>query len=400
MNARRREVVDFVVMGAGPVGLASAIALKQAGRSVVLIVDNVSEMDAAQAPSLPNSLDLRVYALAPDVIDYLQGLQCDLRAHERCQPYQRMQVADQDERVQITFDSADYAWPDLGCIVEHQLLQRLLWQRLHALEIPVVPMHAQSVARADEGVLVHGENQSVRARWLIDATGAQSSLRAQMGIDSSVHDYQQSAIVAHLKTDLPGVPATAWQRFVPEGTIAFLPMPEQRFALVFSALQARAEHLMTLDDSAFCAELVAQFGAGLKRAELLGPRRKIPLRRMLAQRYQQDQLILLGDSAHQVHPLAGQGLNLGLRDVQCLLRELDQVPIQQLSRAITRFARERKSENAITVMAVESLQKLFLPSSGPLATLRRLGLSGVQRTGAIKRLFAELATGKLAAWGN
>ena len=400
MNARRREAVDFVVLGAGPVGLASAIALKQAGRSVVLIADSLSEMSAAQEPALPASLDLRVYALAPDVIDYLHSLQCDLRAQARCQPYQRMHVADQDERVSIEFDSSEYAWPDLGCIAEHQLVQRLLWQRLLALEITVLQMQAQGFERAGEGVLVHGENESVRAHWLIDATGAHSRLRGQVGIDSSVHDYQQSAIVAHLKTNLPPAPVTAWQRFVPEGTIAFLPMAEQNFALVFSALNARAEALMAMDDQAFSAELIAQFGAGLSQAELLGPRRKIPLRRMLAQRYQHERMILIGDSAHQVHPLAGQGLNLGLRDVHCLLREIADVPIQELSRSVARFARERKSENAITVLAVESLQKLFLPSSGPLALLRRFGLGGVQRTRALKRLFAELATGKLAAWDN
>lgn len=397
--SRRREVVDFVVLGAGPVGLASVIALKQAGRSVVLVAQNLEEMQASQTELSP-ALDLRVYALAPDVLDYLSLLGCDVRAQARCQPYQRMHVADQDERVRIVFDSADYAWPDLGCIVEHQLVQRLLWQRLIALEIAVLQMQTQNVERNDEGVLVHGENASVRAHWLIDATGAQSSLRGQLGIDSRVHDYQQSAVVAHLKTDLPSPPATAWQRFVPEGTIAFLPMGEHDYALVYSALNARAEALMAMDAQAFTAELVAQFGAELGQAQLLGSKRKIPLQRMLAQRYQQDRIILIGDSAHQIHPLAGQGLNLGLRDVQCLLREQGDTPVDQLERAVARFARERKSENAITVLAVESLQKLFLPSSGPLALLRRLGLGGVQRTGALKRLLAELATGKLAAWGN
>lgn len=399
MSTRRRERVDFVVLGAGPVGLASAIALKQSGRSVVLIAQSLDEMQAAQAPELAAELDLRVYALAPDVLDYLHALGCALRAQPRCQPYQRMHVADQDERVHIVFDSAEYAWPDLGCIVEHQLLQRLLWQQLLALDITVVPMQAQRVERAEAGVLVHGENETVRAHWLIDATGAQSSLRGQLGIDSRVHDYQQAAIVAHLKTDLPA-PATAWQRFVPEGTIALLPMADQNYALVYSALNARAEALMAMEDEAFTSELLAQFGSALTKAHLLGPRRKIPLRRLLAQRYQEDCMILIGDSAHQIHPLAGQGLNLGMRDVQCLLRELGELPVAQFPRAVARFARERKSENAITVLAVESLQKLFLPSSGPLALVRRLGLGGVQRITAIKRLFAELATGKLAAWGN
>ena len=246
----------------------------------------------------------------------------------------------------------------------------------------------------------------MRARWVLDASGANSKLRAAAGIRVAEYDYQQSAIVAHVRTETAHA-HTAWQRFTSVGTIALLPMFDGSLALVYSALETKADALMKLDEHEFLADLATNFGLQVGQFTQIGERRKIPLRRKLADDYVHGHLILLGDSGHAVHPLAGQGLNLGIRDVARLaaavVEALDDIGDENLGgakmrRALRKFERERKSENAITALGVEALQKLFLPASGPLKLLRNIGLRGVHRLTPVKRLFAELAAGQVAGW--
>jgi ubiquinone biosynthesis UbiH/UbiF/VisC/COQ6 family hydroxylase len=393
-SARRRENYEFTVIGDGPVGLLAAIGLSQQGRSVALVTPTPapSENTPFDAP------DLRVYALAPDALDVLAGHQCELRQHPRVCAYQNMSVFDQNPQAALNFQALDYGWSSLGHIVEHQLLCAELWRVVVQQQIKIVLGKASSFSQEDGVATLHTEQASVRARWLIDASGAVSALREASGLRQSNYDYQQSAVVAHVRSQMPHA-HTAWQRFTPVGTIALLPMFDGTQALVYSALEAKAQALMALSDAAFLADLAANFGPALGPFSTVGARRKIPLRRALAENYVADPLILLGDSAHTVHPLAGQGLNLGIRDVACLTRSIAKATSDaQMLAALKRFARERKSENAITAHGIEAIQKLFLPSTGPLALLRRVGLNGVNRLTPLKRLFAELATGKVAGW--
>jgi ubiquinone biosynthesis UbiH/UbiF/VisC/COQ6 family hydroxylase len=393
-SPRRRENFEFAVIGDGPVGLLAAIALSQQGRSVAL----VTPTPAPSENTLFDAPDLRVYALAPDALDVLAQYQCELRQHSRGCAYQNMSVFDQDPQAALNFSAQDYGWHSLGHIVEHQLLCAELWRVVVQRQIKIVLGKASAFSQEGGVATLHTDQASVRARWLIDASGAVSALRDASGLRQSHYDYQQSAVVAHVRSQAAHA-HTAWQRFTPVGTIALLPMFDGAHALVYSALEAKAQALMQLSDSAFLADLAANFGAHLGEFTSIRARRKIPLRRTLAENYVADPLILLGDSAHTVHPLAGQGLNLGIRDVACLTRSIaDAASDAQMLAALQRYARERKSENAITAHGIEAIQKLFLPSTGPLALLRRVGLSSVNRLTPLKRLFAELATGKVAGW--
>lgn len=398
-STRRREVFDFAVVGDGPVGLSSALALNKLGRSVVLIAASAP----ADAPTDTTPLDLRVYALAPDVLKFLATLGCSIQAQPRACSYSSMRVFDADD-AQIEFNASDYGWPDLGCIVEHQCLQAELWTQVQRCGIKQMIGQADAYQMEDAHAILHTSNDTVRARWVLDASGANSKLRATAGIGVAEHDYQQSAIVAHVRTEMPHA-HTAWQRFTAAGTIALLPMFDGSQALVYSALAAKADALVALDDQAFLRDLDGNFGLQLGHFTQIGMRRKIPLRRMLANAYVDGHLILLGDSGHSVHPLAGQGLNLGIRDVarlcEAVLEALEgeeNVSGAKMQSALRKFERERKSENAITAYGIEALQKLFLPASGPLKLLRNLGLRGVHRLTPIKRLFAELAAGQVAGW--
>ena len=397
-STRRREIFDFAVVGDGPVGLSSALALSQLGRSVVLI----AAKPAAETLTTATPLDLRVYALAPDVLKFLATLGCNVQTQARNCSYSGMRVFDADPTHPLVFNASDYGWADLGCIVEHQCLQVELWAQVQRSDVKQFIGQTDSYQVEDGHAVLHTANDTVRARWVLDATGSNSKLRAAAGIQVSEYDYQQSAIVAHVRTEMPHA-HTAWQRFTSVGTIALLPMFDGSHALVYSALAAKAEALMQLDERAFLADLELNFGTQLGRFTEVGLRRKIPLRRMLAHAYVDGNLILLGDSGHTVHPLAGQGLNLGIRDVARLCSALQGIGEENLSAstmqsALRKFERERKSENAITAYGVESLQKLFLPASGPLKLLRNFGLRSVHRLTPVKRLFAELAAGKVAGW--
>lgn len=407
-SARKREIFDFAVVGDGPVGLSSALALSKLGRSVVLVAANppaeglslITPLDMSVVS--PDRRDLRVYALAPDVLKFLTTLGCRVQTHPRACGYSSMRVFDADEAHVLAFNASDYGWPDLGCIVEHQCLQAELWVQVQQMGIKHLIGQADSYQTEDEHAVLHTAKDTARARWVLDASGAHSKLRAAAGISLAEHDYQQSAIVAHVRTEKPHA-HTAWQRFTPAGTIALLPMFDGSQALVYSALQAKADALMQLDEQGFLADLDRNFGLQLGRFTEIGARRKIELRRMLAQQYVYGHLILLGDSGHTVHPLAGQGLNLGIRDVARLCVAVESLSGEPLSTvrmqsALRQFERERKSENAITAYGIEALQKMFLPTSGPLKLLRNLGLRGVHRLTPIKRLFAELAAGQVAGW--
>ncbi len=396
-STRRREVFDFAVVGDGPVGLSTALALSQLGRSVVLIAAT-----PPPAASTATALDLRVYALAPDVLKFLATLGCMVRTLPRTCSYSQMRVFDADAAHSLEFNASEYGWPDLGSIVEHQCLQAELWTQLQRSGIKHLIGQVDSYQTDDEHAVLHTENATVRAKWVLDASGANSKLRANAGILVAEHDYQQSAIVAHVRTELAHA-HTAWQRFTAAGTIALLPMFDGSQALVYSALSAKADVLMQLDEPGFLNDLDFNFGLQLGHFVEIGARRKIPLRRMLADAYVDGRLILLGDSGHSVHPLAGQGLNLGIRDVERLCVAVVSIGDEPLSTlkmqsALRKFERERKSENAITAYGIEALQKLFLPASGPLKLLRNLGLRGVHRVAPIKRLFAELAAGQVAGW--
>ena len=370
-----RETIDVLVAGGGIVGSALALGLRQRGLEVGLL-------DPLPAPCWrEDAHDLRVYALAADARALLAalGLWPALRGR-RVSPYVAMEVWDAAGGRPWRIEAGRLGVPQLGHIVEHALLAEGL--RTAALAAGVrcesgaglAGLEADGedavIARLDDG-------RRLRSRWLFGADGAGSTVRAAAGIGMDVCDYAASGLVALLQPERPHA-ATCWQRFLPTGPLALLPCADGRVSIVWSLPEPEARRLAAAPAAAFEAELVRAADRVLGGLRLDSERRLFPLRRQLADLPLRGRVALFGDAAHVVHPLAGQGMNLGLRDVAGLFEVLDAARQRggTLSPArLARWARRRRSENHLAAHAFEAIHRVYSNDAPLPVALRRWALA-------------------------
>ena len=363
----RRGVLDAVVAGGGVVGAATALMLAREGLQVALVEPS------PVPPWQRDARDLRVYAFAPDNARLLDELGAWAQvAASRVQPYRGMRVWDAGGGDALVFDADALGQPQLGWIVENALLVDALWRALPAAGVRVhCPARIEALEQHETGVRVRlDDGLTLDARLAIAADGGNSALRAMAGIGATRHDYGQQGLVAFVASEHPHG-ETCSQRFLPGGPVAFLPFNDDGDAavrgrvgsIVWTLPDAEAERLRLADEDTFARELGDAFGGELGTMRLLSARAAFPLRRQLAETYAQGRVLLLGDAAHMVHPLAGQGVNLGLRDVAALRglvrdatkRGADIASPQRLAR----WARTRKSENAVNALAFEAINRAY-----------------------------------------
>lgn len=392
----RRPLHDVAIVGAGMVGAALALKLARAGVDVAVV-----EPRAPAEWSASDDVDLRVVALAPSSAALLESIGVwETIVAARAGPYRRMRVWDALAPGELGFDSADEGEAALGWIVENRLIQHVLWRALQNDARVTLHCPARVDATEIEGerrTLVLADGARVGARLVVGADGADSGLRDLVGIATRDRDYAQRAVVAHVATERPHQ-ATAWQRFLPGATLAFLPLADGRSSIVWSVPLTEGERLLALDDSTFCAELGAAFDFRLGRVTATTARAAFPLRLKLAHDYAAARFALIGDAAHVVHPLAGQGVNLGLRDVVELADAIDAARAGKLDAGaepvLRRYERRRRSDNAVSAHAFDMIQRVFGSASAPIAALRGAGLALVDRIAPLKRLFARHAAGR------
>lgn len=395
-TARRRPpALDVAVVGGGMVGAAAALALARAGFSTALV-----EAREPAAWNADDEVDLRVVGLAPSSIRLLDELDVwtSIR-RERCAPYAHMHVWDAETGAAISFDAADEGQDLLGCIVENGLVQWELWQALESAGVRrLCPAQVKGFAAGDNRIeLEMADGSTLTAAVLVAADGASSPLRELAGIGTRGRDYAQRALVAHVHTERPHQD-TAWQRFLPGGPLALLPLADGRSSLVWSLPEAEAQRMLMMDDASFLAELGLASDFRLGRMLATTPRASFALKLQLAESYQADRFVVLGDAAHAVHPLAGQGVNIGLRDVAELRATL--VAARAAGRDIgaphvlRRYARRRRSADTLDAWSFDALARIYAWRSPALVAARGVGVRLLDRLGPLKRRLAEHASGR------
>lgn len=392
---RRGPALDIAVVGGGMVGAAAALALARAGFATALLEAREPAPWCAEA-----ELDLRVVGLAPSSIGLLSELEVwpAIRA-ARVGPYRRMHVWDAESGAAIDFDAAREGRSELGCIVENGLVQSVLWQALPEAGVQrLCPAEVAGFDARDDRIQIElADGQALSARLLVAADGAASPLRAMAGIETHGRDYRQRGVVAHVATERPHQ-QTAWQRFLRGGPLAFLPLADGRSSIVWSLPDAEAERVLAMDEPAFLQALGVASDFRLGRITATSARAAFPLQLKLARRYEAERLVLLGDAAHAVHPLAGQGVNLGLRDVQELRDTL--VDARDAGRDIAaphvlrRYARRRRSADTLDALGFDALARIYGWQAPPLVAARGVGVRLLNRLAPLKRHLAGHAAGR------
>lgn len=390
------KTYDVIIAGAGMVGTTLACALGASNLKVALIE---AQPPADFDPYADYALRVSAFTLASRAIFENLGAWPAISGR-RVSPLREMRVWDGDGEACVHFDSAELGEPELGYIIENRVVTAGLWDRLRELvdvELQCPASVVELTLRDDAAEVVLDNGQVLRARLVVGADGARSRVRALAGIAARGWSYQQDAIVATVHIGKPHA-HTAWQRFLPSGPLAFLPLREaNQCSIVWSCTQPRGSDLMRLDDRAFRLELQAAFGDRLGAIEAVGPRAAFPLALSHAEHYVLPRLALIGDAAHTVHPLAGQGVNLGLTDAAVLAQVIDEA--RQGRRDIggmptlRRYERWRKGDNLAMLGVTDAFQQFFGKPERPGAFVRDTGLRLFNRAVPAKRWIMAHAMG-------
>jgi len=395
-----------LIAGAGVVGLATA-ALLVTGRCADRL--RVHVIDArAPPPWRVDELDLRVYALSRASQRLLEsvGAWWSIAARRAC-AYRRMHVWEGRDPAEgaLEFDSADIAEPDLGHIVEDGLIRAALMDVLKAsrnCEMTTgAAVESVDTERRDAVVRLAG-GRTLRGALLVAADGSDSAVRKLLALPVATSSYGQTALVTHVAST-KSHRETAWQRFLPGGPLAFLPLVDGRSSVVWSLPSARAADLIASPPEEFLAELAIASAGVLGELESCSARAGFSLQALHALRYCAPRAALVGDAAHTVHPLAGQGMNLGLLDAAALARVVERALLAGEDpgdlKVLRRYERERKGGNLEMLLALDALHRLFaLP--GWAAPLRGAGLRAVEQSAIAKRFFMRRALGLNAGSKN
>ena len=388
------ENYDVAVVGAGMVGATLALALAQAGIRVALIESRHPDT------TLHEPFDLRVSAITQASQHIFEALNVWPKMQaRRVSPFREMHVWDATGDGQIQFDSADLGQTELGHIIENSVVTAALHEQIAQQEYIslLCPFICKSFQIDAEAISITAEDQTViQARLLVGADGSRSWVRQQAGISVRGWDYDQAAVVTYVKTT-HSHHETAWQRFMPDGPLAFLPLLDGYSSIVWSTTPAHARYLSDLDEEKFCLALADAFEHKLGEVTTCGPRANFPLRFMLTQHYIQSRLALVGDAAHTMHPLAGQGVNLGLEDAAALAEVLIEAHKQRQDvgqmKVLRRYERWRRADNLPMLSVVDGFKRLFGSDVPAVRWLRNTGMSIVDLISPLKHNLITQAMG-------
>lgn len=385
---------DLIIVGAGPVGAAAALALARAGLNIALL-------DASEPPSFnAEEVDLRVYAISHASEYLLTRLGAwDRIVQTRCCSYSAMEVWDADGPGRIRFTGSDVDRANLGHIVEQSLLRDSLLTEIRRHELIHLETSAELVgfvAEDDNAEITLSGGRKIRANLVIAADGGSSRTRNLAGIRVEEQDYRQEAIVAHLRPQ-KSHGNVARQIFHPDGPLALLPLQDGRVSIVWSTSPSQARLLMQESSEKFSESVTQASENVLGPVHLESDRAAFPLKWLHAHNYVAPRLALVGDAAHIVHPLAGQGVNLGLLDVAALAEVVTDARQNGLDvddfLVLRRYERWRHSENLIMQNVLSGFHNLFSNENLPVRWVRGLGMLTLGQIAPIKRHVIRYAMG-------
>jgi len=383
---------DIIVNGGGMVGATLACLLAKTGRKVAVI-----EAYEAAMFSADSEYDLRVSAIsrASQAALIEAGAWDDIIAM-RASPYEAMDVWDEAGDGNVRFEAAELGEPDLGHIVENVVTQRAVTDALNKLDNVdlICPAKMKDFVVDDEKVTVTLEKgKSISARLLVGADGANSQVRSLAGIDVKRDDYGQSGLVAVVKTE-KSHEFTAWQRFQSTGPLAFLPLADGSSSIVWTLPSDRADYYLSLNKTDFKTALAEALDYKLGKITKVSKRAAFPLRGSQATPYVKERIALVGDAAHTIHPLAGQGVNLGLKDaVELASLVADSKGDLGGMKLLRRYERARRGDNVITMRAMEGFRLLFGHSATPVKTARNFGMKLFNQIPVVKNEVIRKAMG-------
>lgn len=403
MNKKQNTHYDIIIVGAGMVGATLACGLaEEAEHLSIAVID-------ARTPNLDwekNSYDMRVSAItrASQTLFKNCGVWEKIVA-QRISPYREMFVWNSEghhshhSQGELHFDSADMGEADLGHIIENRVIVKALHQRM--LELPQIellcPARLKSIEfKKDKNILTLADKTELSADLVVGADGTRSWVRDQADIAVKGWDFDQAALVTTVKTEKYHQD-TAWQRFLTTGPLAFLPLPDGYSSIVWSTSPEEAKRLSEIPEAEFALELELAFESKLGKIESVATRALFPLRLFETLHYVKPRLALVGDAAHTIHPLAGQGVNLGLADVASLVSVIvdalnDKKDIGEL-KVLRRYERWRRADNRSMLVAMDGLKRLFGSELSMVKDLRSLGLNLTNKITPLKNFIMHQAMG-------
>ncbi|MEQ8204720.1 MAG: UbiH/UbiF/VisC/COQ6 family ubiquinone biosynthesis hydroxylase [Woeseia sp.] len=393
---------DIVIAGAGVVGLAIAALLARSPHGERL---RITLIDAGQPATLAvdDPTGLRVSALSVGSLGLLQsvGVTADMIAGRAC-PYRDMRVWDQSGSAEgaaaLHFSAAEFALPELGFIVEDLLMRQCLQQLLAESKVDVrYGARIEAVVPNDRGhAIVFDDGNELSADLLVGADGGGSAVRRLSGIEVTGWQYPQAALVTNVRCERPHQ-FTAWQRFMNDGPIALLPLRDGRVSIVWSTDPDRARELAAADPQTLSRQLTTASDGVLGELQVDAPCGSFPLQAQHAKEYVRRGLVLTGDAAHTVHPLAGQGANLGLADAAALATVIStalgngeypgDLPV------LRRYERARRGANGTMLRFIDAISRLFRTEAGWLSAARAGGMQAFNRSPLLKRQAMSVALG-------
>ncbi|WP_413535653.1 3-demethoxyubiquinol 3-hydroxylase [Rahnella inusitata] len=388
------KLFDAVIVGGGMVGAAAALGLALQGFQVALIEN---EEPAVFDPSAP--ADLRISAIGCASVRFLKKLGAWPSVEQmRSVPYRRLETWEVDGS-EVKFDAQSLGLPELGFMVENRVLQRALWQQFDSFSnlTRFCPAKLRHLLQHDDKTwslqLTTGE--LLHTQLVVAADGANSLVRQLAGIGVDGWQYRQNCMLINVETETPDQDVT-WQQFFPSGPRAFLPLFGHQASLVWYDSPQRIRYLQTLNMKQLTTEVMQAFPARLGKVTALSSG-AFPLVRRHAQRYVLPGLALVGDAAHTINPLAGQGVNLGYRDVEALLSVLEKAresgEAWSSERVLLRYQRQRRLDNLMMQSGMDLFYTAFSNDLAPVKVLRNLALMTAERAGGLKTRALKYALG-------